>query len=90
MLREIAQNKLGILLVSETKVDPFFPSSQLPIEGFSFPFRLDSNSSGGGIMLFVMEKIPLKLLRRYKPNSSVENIFIEINLQLKKWFLPCS
>ena len=41
-------------------------------------------------MLFVREKIPLKLLRRYKSNSSVENIFIEINLQLKKWLLPCS
>ena len=37
-------------------------------------------------MLIVKEEIPSKLLSEYKPNSSfmssVENIFIEINLRL--------
>ena len=80
MLREIVQDKLDILLVSETKVDPSFPLNQFAIKGFSVPFRLDRNSSGGGIMLFVREEIPSKLLSQYKSNSSVENIFIEINL----------
>ena len=55
MLPEIAHDKLDILLVSETKVDPSFPSSQFAMDGFSFPFRLDRNSLGGGIMLFVRE-----------------------------------
>ena len=41
-------------------------------------------------MLFVREEIPSKLLSEYKPNSSVENIFIEINLRSKKWLLSCS
>ena len=90
MLREIVQDKVDILLVSETKVDPSFPSSQFAIKGFSVPFRLDRNSSGGGIMLFVREEIPSKLLSQYKSNSSVENIFIEINLRSKKWLLSCS
>ena len=40
MLREIVQNKLDILLISETKVDPLFPTSQFAIEGFTSPFRL--------------------------------------------------
>ena len=40
MLREIVRNKLDILLISETKVDPLFPTSQFAIEGFSSPFRL--------------------------------------------------
>ena len=57
MLREII-----IFLVSKTKVDPSFPSSQRAIEGFSLPFRIDRNSSGGGIMLFFREEIPSKLL----------------------------
>ena len=38
-------------------------------------------------MLFVREEIPSKLLSEYKPNSSVENIFIEINLRSNKCFL---
>ena len=80
MLREIVQYKLDILLVSETKVNPSFPSSQFAIKSFSVPFRIGTNSSGGGIMLFVREEIPSKLLNQYKPNNSVENIFIEIDL----------
>ena len=35
-------------------------------------------------MLFFMKKISSKLLSEYKPNSSVENKFIEINLRTKK------
>ena len=89
MLRELVQDKLDILLISETKVDPSFPSSQFAIDGFSFPFRLDRNSSGGDIMLFVREEIPSKNLSEYKPNSSAENIFIELNLISKKWLLSC-
>ena len=37
MLRQIVQVKLEILLISETKVDPYFPSKQFVIEAFSSP-----------------------------------------------------
>ena len=58
MLREIPQDKLDILLISETKVNSSFSSSQFAIDGFSYPFRIDRNSSEGGIKLFVREEIP--------------------------------
>ena len=87
MLGEIVQDKLDTFLISETKVDPFFLSSQFAIEGFSFPFRLDKNSLGGGTMLFVRGEISSKLLSQYKPNNSTENIFMEINSRSKKWLL---
>ena len=60
------------------------------IDGFSSPFRLGKNSSGGGVVLFVREEIPSKISSEYKPNSSIKNTFIEINLRSKKWFLSCS
>ena len=63
MLWEIVQNKLDILLVLETKLDPSFPSSQFAIEGFGFPFRLDRKSLGGGVMVFVREEISSKLFK---------------------------
>ena len=78
------ETKVYPSLPSETKVDSSFPSNQFVMEGFNFPFRLDRNSSGGGIMLFVMDEIFSKHLSQYKPNSSVENIFVEINLQSKQ------
>ena len=41
-------------------------------------------------MLFVREETPSKVLSAYKPNSSVENVFIKMNLRSKKWLLSCS
>ena len=78
-----------MFLISGTKVDPSFSSSQFAIRCFSSPFRRDRNSSGG-VMLFLREEIPSKLLSEYNENSAVENIFIEINLRSKKCLLSKS
>ena len=40
---------------------------------------------GGGLMLFVREDIPSKLLPNIDPSGNIENIFVEINLRPKKW-----
>ena len=90
MLPKIVQDQLEISLISKRKLDLSFLSSQFAIAGFSCPFRLDRNSSGGGILLFVREETPSKLSSEYKANSSVENIFIEINLRSKKRLLSYS
>ena len=47
-------------MISETKIDKSFPWGQFKINGFIKPVRLDRNSNGGGIMLFVLEDIPAK------------------------------
>ena len=47
MLQEIDKDKLRIFLISETKLYLSFSSSQSTIEGFSSPFRIGRNSSGG-------------------------------------------
>ena len=47
---------------SEKKLDDSFPKGQFLIKGFTEPYRLDRNSQGGGIMLFIREDIPSKLL----------------------------
>ena len=68
-------------MVSETKLDNSFL-----IDGYTTPFRLDRDNNRGGIMLFVREDIPCKLL-------SVENhpmeafCYVEINLRVSKSLL---
>ena len=57
------------------------------IDGFSPPYRLDRNADGGGIMLYVREDIPSKLLSNNDIDSEIENIFVEINLRSKKWLI---
>ena len=72
MLQQIVQDKLNIFLVSETKADPSFLSSQFATEGFGVPFQLDKNNSGDGIMLLVREEIPSKLLSQYTYRNNLQ------------------
>ena len=41
-------------------------------------------------MLFARENIPSKLLPNIDPSGNIENIFVEINLRSKNWFISGS
>ena len=51
-----------VLVISETKLNESFPTGQFIIPDFPFPFRGDLNQWGGGLMVFMKEIIPTKLL----------------------------
>ena len=55
-------------MISETKIYESFPLDQFKINGFNTPFRLNRNSNGGGIMLFVREDILAKLIASETPS----------------------
>ena len=82
------QNKVDILLISETKLDETFPTRQFSIDGFTSPYRLDRNGFGGGLLAYVREYIPSKFIKTELSNR--EGFFIEINLRNKKWVIGCS
>ena len=84
-LVEILRSNVDILLISETKIDSSFPTAQFKIEGYT-TYRLDRNSNGGGILLFVREDIPSTLLNT---ELLIEGFCIEINIR-KKWPLVCT
>ena len=77
-----------VFVISETKLDESFPEGQFKIPEFATPFRRDRNKFGGGIMVFVREDIPSKLIS--KETLDIEGIFIELNFRKKKWLLSCS
>ena len=52
------KGKIDILMISETEIDESFPKGIFLIEGFSTPYRLDRDSKGRGIMLYVRADIP--------------------------------
>ena len=76
-------------MVSETKLDDTFPTSQFLMQGYSTPFRNDRTSKGGGIIFYVREDIPCKIIKA-ETDAYYEGFFIEINLRKKKWLLSCS
>ena len=70
-LKLIMQDKVGILVITETKTDCTLPLNQFAIQRYSKPYRFDRNRDGGGILIYTPEDI--------------EIIFIEINLIKTKW-----
>ena len=66
------KGNIDILMISETKLDESFPPSQFFLDGYSVPFRFDRNGNGGGVLLYIRDDIPSKLLSR---NKNIEGFF---------------
>ena len=74
---------IDILVLTETT----FPKNQFLIHGYSPPFRQDRNSNGGGVMIYVREDFPCKMLSKHDTPDDFESIVLELNLRKVKWFL---
>ena len=82
------QGIIDILMISETNLDESFPPVQFLLDGYCDPFRFDRDGNGGGILLYIRDDIPSKLLSK---NKNIEGFFVELNLRnKKKWLLSCS
>ena len=86
-LKLLFKGNVDILLVTKTKLDSTFPTSQFVIDGYSEPYRFDRNRNGGGVLIYIRKDMPSKLLADHKLPNDIEEIFVELNLRKKKWFL---
>ena len=84
-LKTILPGNIDIFVVTETKLDSTFETVQFCIHGFNEPYRLDRNRNGGGILIYIREGIPSRLLNLYTFPCNIEGMFIEINLRKTKW-----
>ena len=85
-LQFIISRNLDIILLSETKLDDSFLSAQFMLKNFVIPCRLDRNSFGGGLLLYVRQDIPSKFLK-VKSDWNIESICVEVNFRKRKWFI---
>ena len=90
MLSCMIGNKIDILMISESKLDDTFPTSQFVIDSFTEPFRLDRTRNGVGILPYVKSNITAKLLTSYTLPEDVEGLFLEIVIGNFKWLFCCS
>ena len=72
----------NVIIVIETKLDDSIPKAQFFIDGFFIPYRLDRNRNRGGLMIYVRDDIPSKMLTKYNLPEDIEAAFIELNF---KW-----
>ena len=86
-LKDIVMQHIDILVLTETKLDDTFPTAQFLVNGFSEPYRLDRNRKGGGVMVYIREDIPSKLLDKHVFPYDMEGLFVELNFRKCKWLL---
>ena len=89
LLTEMVRDKVDLLIISKTKLDSSFPNAQFYLKSYSEPCRLDSNSKGGGIILYVREDIPSKLINSSCIDHDKEYFLVELNLRKQKWLIIC-
>ena len=82
-LKLLVRGKFDILVITETKLDSPFPTSQFFIERYSEPYRFDRNRNGGSVLTYVREDLPSKPLTDHKLQHDIEGIFVELNLRKK-------
>ena len=75
---------LDYLILSETKIDKSFPTSQLYVESYEIRARRDRDKFGGGLIEFVRRGLICKRSRDYEPKYS-ECLCSELTFTSKKW-----
>ena len=86
-LFDMIDENIDIICLAETKLDDSFPSSNFLVPGYSSPFRLDINSRSGGLLTYIKETIPCKLLENLIIPKGIQIQPIEINLRKSKWLI---
>ena len=78
---------VDILVISETKIDSSFPTSQFLIDGFKSPYRLDVSGYSGGVLVYVRDSILSKQLNVVGTQPDIQVVPFEINVRKQKWLV---
>ena len=76
----IVDKNVDILLISETKFNDTYPSSQFLIDGVHPPYRKDRTEKGGGLLLLIQDFISSRMIN-IDFYHALEAMVIEINLK---------
>ena len=82
-LRLLVTDTFGILIIIGTKLDETFLLSQFHKDAFSRPYRLDRNRNECGVIIYIREDVPSKLLTKHCFSKDIEGLFIEV--KFRKW-----
>ena len=78
---------IDIFILTKTKLDETFLTSQFLMDDFSKPYRFDRNKYGGGVMINTRDTIPSKILEKHSCPNNIECLFTELNFRKCKLLL---
>ena len=80
-LKDTVLKYTNILILIETKLDETFLISRFLMDGFYRPYKFDRNKHGGGVMVYIRDTIPSKILEKHSCPNDIECLFIELNFR---------
>ena len=83
---ELIRNNFDIFIITESKLDSSFPDSQFHVPGYRL-FRKDRKKNGGGLMCYINQDLPVKIVTSYKFPTNLEILPIKITIGKRKIFL---
>ena len=83
---ELIKDTFDIFLLSESKLDSSFSDDQFSIPGYGI-VRKDRDRNGGGLLLYINEDVPFKIIQNSSLRPILEVLSIEINLGRFKFLL---
>ena len=87
LLPLITECKVDIFAIAESKLDDSFPSEQFNVCNYKL-YRRDRNSHSGGIMIYVIDCLPNRLIKEHTGiHMGVEFMTIESSVKSNKWNL---
>ena len=86
-IMDVVATKLDIFLISETKIDGSFPDAQFCYGGYTNPYRRDRSFGAGGLLMYVNENIPSRILNEHILPNDTEIMCVEVNLRKQKWVI---
>ena len=76
-----------VIVITVTKPDDTFPTSQFLVNGFPVPWRLNLNKNGLQVMIYICYDMPSKRLVKQVLPSDIERLFTELNFRKARWLL---
>ena len=77
-------------MISNTKLDSSFPEAQYYMKSYSKPHRLDRNSKGGCIILYVREDFQSTVIISSCIDHDKGYFLVELNIRKQKWLIICN
>ena len=84
---ELIRNDFNIFVITDSKLYSYFPDSQFHILGYRL-FRKDRSKSWSGLMCYINQDLPVKIVTSYKFPKNLEILPIEITLGKRKILPP--
>ena len=86
-LKILISNSVDILCIAESKLDESFLNSEIALEGFKKPYRLDVTASSGGLLIYVKASLPSKIINHNDFQKDIQRMAMELNVANRKYVI---